>query len=160
MMAVLQRVSSAAVRMAGNEVGRIGLGFLVLLGVEQGDSEADGALLARKLVNLRVFDDGQNRMNRSLLEVRGELLVVSQFTLLADTHKGRRPSFHRAAPPAVAERLYEAFNMSCRELGVPVATGVFQAMMQVDICNDGPVTLVLDSLNRRGNKPKGDEDGN
>jgi D-tyrosyl-tRNA(Tyr) deacylase len=125
--------------------GKIGAGLCVLLGVTHGDSEKDVAWMAEKLVNLRIFEDDQGKMNRSVRDVGGEILLVSQFTIYGDARKGRRPSFTSAAPPDEAERLYEALGAAVQALGVPVATGVFQAMMQVSLCNDGPVTLILDS---------------
>lgn len=144
MRAVVQRVSQAQVRVEGRTVGAIATGLLVLLGVQQGDSEADARWLADKILNLRIFEDSEGLMNRSLLEVKGSLLVVSQFTLLGDCRKGRRPSWHEAAPPDLAQSLYEIFLALCRE-HVPTESGVFQAMMQVDLVNEGPVTLLLDS---------------
>jgi D-tyrosyl-tRNA(Tyr) deacylase len=125
--------------------GEIGVGLLVLLGVRQGDGDADAAWLAAKIGSLRIFPDGEGKMNRGLDEVGGAMLVVSQFTLLGDCVKGRRPSFTYAAPPQEANRLYERFCSAVRELGVRVETGVFQAMMEVELVNDGPVTLLVDS---------------
>jgi D-tyrosyl-tRNA(Tyr) deacylase len=145
MRAVLQRVSRASVRVEGNVVGEIGVGWLVLLGVARGDTEADADRLAEKTVVLRAFDDDAGKMNRDVTEVGGSVLAVSQFTLLADCRKGRRPSFIDAAEPTEAERLYERFVERIRQSGVPVATGVFRAMMAVELVNDGPVTLLLDS---------------
>ena len=145
MKAVLQRVSKARVTVAGETVGRIGRGMLVLLGVERGDGERDADWLAEKIVGLRIFEDDAGKMNLALLEVGGELLVVSQFTLAGTCAKGRRPSFDDAAPPAEASRLYEYFVARARGTGVPVATGVFQAMMAVELVNDGPVTFILES---------------
>ena len=145
MKAVIQRVGSASVEVDAKCVGRIGRGILVLLGVEKGDGEQDAAWLAEKIVSLRIFEDGQGKMNLSVLETGGELLVVSQFTLAGNCAKGRRPSFDSAAPPAEANRLYEYFVGRVRETGVPVATGVFQAMMQVALVNDGPVTFILEN---------------
>ena len=145
MRAVLQRVARASVEVDGTCVGRIGAGWLVLLGVERGDTEADAAWIAEKVLNLRAFEDDQGKMNRSVADVGGGILVVSQFTLLGDCRGGRRPSFTAAAEPAEAERLY----LRCAELmaqsGLEVATGVFRAMMKVELVNDGPVTLLLDS---------------
>ncbi len=145
MRAVVQRVKRAEVRVAGEVVGRIGQGLLVLVGIAKGDTAAEGSALAQKIVNLRVFDDGQNRMNRSLLEIGGSVLCVSQFTLYGDCRKGRRPSYDRAAHPEEARSLYEDFVKSLRELGAGAETGRFQAMMDVELVNDGPVTLLLDS---------------
>lgn len=145
MKAVIQRVSSASVDVAGETVGRIGRGLLVLLGVERGDGESDADRLAEKIVNLRIFEDDSGKMNRALMEAGGNLLVVSQFTLAGNCTKGRRPSFDGAAPPAEANRLYEYFVATLRELGVTTETGVFQAMMAVSLVNDGPVTFILDT---------------
>jgi D-aminoacyl-tRNA deacylase len=145
MRAVLQRVSRSSVEVDGSCVGRIGSGWLVLLGVERGDTDADAAWIADKVVNLRTFEDEQRKMNRSVADVGGGVLIVSQFTLLGDCRGGRRPSFTAAAEPAEAERLY----LRCAELmaqsGLEVAKGVFRAMMKVELVNDGPVTLLLDS---------------
>ena len=145
MRAVVQRVSEAWVKVEGREVGRIGRGLLVLLGVGQGDTDADADQLAEKVVNLRIFADQAGHMNVSLLDVRGELLVVSQFTLYGDARKGRRPSFVHAAPPAEADRLYRRFIDQAATSGLRVASGVFQAMMDVGLVNEGPVTILLDS---------------
>jgi len=145
MKAVVQRVTSASVEVAGEVVGAIGPGILVLLGVEKGDRERDADWLAEKITALRIFEDEAGKMNRSLLEIGGELLAVSQFTLAGNCAKGRRPSFDSAAPPDEANRLYEYFVEAVRHLGVPVATGVFQAMMMVSLVNDGPVTFILES---------------
>ena len=145
MKAVIQRVSRARVDVAGETAGSIGRGVLVLLGVEKGDDERDARWLADKIINLRIFEDGAGKMNLSLKEIGGGLLVVSQFTLAGNCAKGRRPSFDGAAPPAEANRLYEYFVASARGLGVPVATGIFQAMMEVSLVNDGPVTFILQS---------------
>lgn len=142
--AVLQRVSSASVSVAGRQRAACGPGLVVLLGVAAGDEEAAAARLAGKVARLRVFPDAEGRFDRSLLDTGGEALVVSQFTLLADTARGNRPSFTSAAPPEVAEPLYERFCAALRELGVPVAAGVFGARMEVALVNDGPVTIVLD----------------
>jgi len=141
MRAVCQRVTEARVRVDGALVGEVGPGLCVLLGVGRGDDEAAADRLAAKVARLRVFDG----LDRSLLDTGGGALVVSQFTLLADTRKGNRPSFSDAAPPAKAEPLYERFCAALRGLGVPVATGVFGASMQVELVNDGPVTLLLDA---------------
>ena len=145
MKAVLQRVKRASVTVDGQIVGQIGPGILVLLGVEQGDGEQDARHMADKTADLRIFDDAQGKMNLSLTDVRGSLLVVSQFTLLGDCRKGRRPSFIAAAPPALAEKLYETFIAAAGIRGIAVATGKFRAMMDVELVNDGPVTLILDS---------------
>jgi len=143
--ALLQRVSQASVTVAGEEVGRIGPGLVVLLGVADGDTERDAQYLISKILNLRIFTDAQDKFNLSAMDVGGELLLVSQFTLLADTRKGRRPSFEKAAPPAQAEKLFDYCVGLARESGLKVATGRFQQHMQVEIHNDGPVTVILDS---------------
>ena len=145
MRAVLQRVSRASVEVDGTIVGRIERGWLVLLGVGKGDAEADADWLAEKAAGLRAFEDEQGKMNRSVVEAGGSVLVVSQFTLLGDCRKGRRPGFDAAAEPGEAERLYRHFAERVARGGVPVATGVFRAMMQVELVNDGPVTLILDT---------------
>ncbi len=145
MRAVLQRVTRARVEVDGEVTGSIGHGFLVLLGVGREDTEEEVRLLANKVAVLRVFQDENGKMNRSLLDVGGAALVVSQFTLHADVRKGRRPSFVAAAPPEQAEALYHRFVDALAELGVPVATGRFQAMMDVHLVNSGPVTLILDT---------------
>lgn len=145
MRAVVQRVSEASVRVDGEVVSRIGRGLVVLLGVGKGDDEADASSLAGKVLNLRVFPDEAGQMNRSVLDVGGGLLVVSQFTLYGDARKGRRPSYVDAAPPEEASRLYEAFVERVRPSGLDVATGVFRAMMDVSLVNEGPVTILLDS---------------
>lgn len=145
MRAVIQRVTAADVQVDHEIVGRIGPGLLVLLGIARSDEEKDADYLADKVVNLRIFEDGEGKMNRSLLETGGELLVVSQFTLLGDCRKGRRPSFVEAAPPERAEQLYEYFVNQLRLKGINVSTGQFQAMMAVSLVNDGPVTLILES---------------
>jgi len=138
-------VTEAWVRVDGREVGRIGRGLLVLLGVAREDAEQDADQLAEKVVNLRVFADDAGHMNRSLLDVRGELLVVSQFTLLGDARRGRRPSFVQAAAPETAQRLYRRFIDQAGASGLRIAEGVFQAMMDVGLINEGPVTILLDS---------------
>jgi len=145
MKAVLQRVSEARVDVAGSTVGRIGRGILVLLGVEKGDMERDADWLAEKIAGLRIFEDDAGKMNLSVGDVSGELLVVSQFTLAGNCAKGRRPSFDSAAPPVEANRLYDHFVSRVRALEVPTETGIFQAMMAVSLVNDGPVTFILES---------------
>ncbi len=145
MRAVVQRVTAARVRVDGAVVGEIGAGLLVLLGITHDDTEQQGDWLAEKLVGLRIFEDDAGKMNHSLDEVGGAMLVVSQFTLFGDCRKGRRPSFIEAARPEQAVPLYEAFIRSVRALGVMVATGQFGAMMQVELTNDGPVTLIVDT---------------
>ena len=144
--AVVQRVSEASVRVETEVVGRIGRGLLVLLGVSTTDTEKDVDYLSEKVVHLRIFEDPGGKLNRSLLEVGGEMLVVSQFTLLGDCRKGRRPSFTAAAEPGHAARLYEHFVRQTARRGVPVQTGRFQALMAVSLVNDGPVTLIVDSV--------------
>jgi D-tyrosyl-tRNA(Tyr) deacylase len=146
MRLVIQRVREASVTVESTITGQIGLGLLVLVGCVPTDDETALAWMARKLVNLRIFNDDQGQMNRSVRDVGGQVLVVSQFTLLADARKGNRPSYAGAAPPAVAEPLYERFvALVAQELGQPVPTGIFGADMQVRLLNDGPVTIVLDS---------------
>lgn len=145
MRAVVQRVSTARVQVDGAIRAEIGGGLCVLLGVARTDTAADAQRLAGKVARLRVFEDVDGRFDRSLLDVGGAALVVSQFTLVADTARGNRPSFTNAARPEEAEPLYEAFCSALRELGVDVATGVFGARMRVELANDGPVTIVLDS---------------
>ena len=145
MRAVLQRVTRASVRVEGRTVGEIGPGLVVLLGVARDDKEADALYLVEKVLSLRVFEDAGGRMNLSLAEAGGALLAVSQFTLYGDTRKGRRPSWFDAAPPELARPLYEFFVAEARERGARVETGSFQAMMEVELINDGPVTILLDS---------------
>jgi D-tyrosyl-tRNA(Tyr) deacylase len=145
MKAVVQRVSSARVEIDGETIGKIALGLLVLLGVARGDDEKDASWMAEKIVGLRIFEDDEGKMNRSLLDAGGSLLAVSQFTLLGDSRKGRRPSFVDAAPPDEAEKLYGSFVASARSLGAVTETGRFQAHMAVHLVNDGPVTILLDS---------------
>jgi D-aminoacyl-tRNA deacylase len=145
MRAVVQRVSRAKVTVEGCVTGEIGAGLMVLLGVGREDSPAIAVSLAEKVANLRIFEDEQGKMNRSLLDVKGAALVVSQFTLYGDARGQRRPSFISAAPPEQAAALYEEFNQALRALGVTVATGIFQAMMSVELVNEGPVTILLDS---------------
>ncbi|MEF3274666.1 MAG: D-tyrosyl-tRNA(Tyr) deacylase [Chloroflexus sp.] len=149
MRAVLQRVTQASVTVDGVVVGAIGRGLLILLGIAQTDTNDDVELLADKIANLRIFSDEEGKFNLSLLDVGGAALVVSQFTLYADTRKGRRPSFTAAAPPAIAAPLVDAFAAALRTRTIPVATGVFGAMMQVALVNDGPVTIVIDSAELR-----------
>ncbi|HEY5871888.1 MAG TPA: D-aminoacyl-tRNA deacylase [Gaiellaceae bacterium] len=144
MRAVVQRVRDASVRVAGETVAEIGTGVVVLLGVASGDAMADAHRLARKVARLRAFENDDGRFDRSLLDVSGEALVVSQFTLIADTRKGNRPSFAGAAEPALAESLYERFCAALADEGVRVSRGVFGARMEVALVNDGPVTIVLD----------------
>jgi len=143
--AVIQRVSSASVAVDDNEVAAIGTGFLVLLGVAADDGPEDADYIARKVVDLRVFRDDEGKMNRPLREVDGSVLVISQFTLYGDCRKGRRPSYTGAAPPERAERLYEDVAARIAEAGIPTSKGVFGAMMDISLVNDGPVTLLLDS---------------
>ncbi len=149
MRAILQRVDSAAVRVEGETVGEIGRGVLVLIGVERGDGEAEAAAVARKLAELRLFEDGDGRMNLDCAAVGGAFLVVSQFTLAASLRRGRRPSFNSAAPPAEAEPLVEAVMKDLERRGYPVAGGRFGAQMKVELVNDGPVTLVLEAREGR-----------
>ncbi len=148
MRVVLQRVSRAQVRVDGNVTGQIGVGFVILVGFAPGDTEETLTWMAEKILSLRLFRDAEDKMNRSLDEVRGAVLVVSQFTLYGDARKGRRPSFIDAAPPEVANQLYDRFVAMLREQGarsgIPVETGVFGAMMEVELVNDGPVTLLLE----------------
>ncbi len=145
MRVVVQRVSCAEVTVAGEQVGSIGPGMLVLLGVGEGDDETDAGYIAGKLAGLRIFDDGQGRMNLSVQDVGGKVLLVSQFTLYGDCRKGRRPSFTRAADPEAAEVLYRLVASRLRRAGVEVETGQFQAEMAVSLTNKGPVTVLLDS---------------
>jgi D-tyrosyl-tRNA(Tyr) deacylase len=148
MRAVIQRVSGARVLISGKEHSKITRGVLVLLGVERDDGPADATALSRKIVELRMFEDEAGKMNRSLADVRGEMLAVSQFTLLGDCRGGRRPSFTQAAEPTAARELYSLFVAEVSALGISVATGVFQAMMDVELTNQGPVTFILDSRKR------------
>ena len=145
MRAVIQRVTRASVTVDGRVAGEIGAGLVVLLGVGRSDNPESAAYLAEKIANLRIFSDEAGKMNLSLLDNGGSVLVVSQFTLYGDTRGGRRPSYIQAAPPEEASRLYEEFVRSMRALGVAVETGEFQAHMQVELVNDGPVTILLDS---------------
>ncbi len=145
MRAVVQRVSQASVTVADEVVGDIGIGLLVLLGVGQKDTEIQARWMAAKISGLRIFEDGEGKMNLSVLDVRGEVLLVSQFTLYGDCSKGRRPSFVDAARPESADKLYRATARELEALGCPVATGKFQHHMEVRLCNDGPVTIILES---------------
>jgi D-tyrosyl-tRNA(Tyr) deacylase len=148
MRVVAQRVSSASVDVGGETVGAIGKGLLLLVGVTHDDTEADAKWMADKIAGLRIFEDGDGKMNLSVLEVGGSVLSVSQFTLYGDCRKGRRPNFMEAARPELAEPLYETLNRMLREQGLTVETGRFGAMMEVRLVNDGPVTLVLDTKDR------------
>ena len=148
MRAVIQRVTSARVLINEKEYSRIGRGLLVLVGVEKEDTNEDAEALARRIVELRIFEDEAGKMNRSVFDIGGEILAVSQFTLLGDCRRGRRPSFDPAAPPDVARTLYERLVNQIDALGIAVATGVFQAMMNVELTNQGPVTFILDSRKR------------
>ena len=148
MRTCIQRVSSARVRVAGETVGEIGRGLLVLLGVAAGDGPAELRWMVDKVLGLRIFDDGEGKMNLGLTDVGGELLVVSQFTLLGDCRKGRRPSFIDAAAPEIAERMYDEFVAAARAAGVTTATGRFRTNMEVELVNDGPVTILIDSAER------------
>jgi D-tyrosyl-tRNA(Tyr) deacylase len=145
MRMVVQRVSRAKVTVEGRVTGEIGAGLMILLGVGKEDTSAIAAAMAEKASNLRIFEDEQGKMNRSLLEVKGEALVVSQFTLYGDARGQRRPSFISVAPPELAKKLYEEFCEALRGLGVNVGTGIFQAMMSVELVNEGPVTILIDS---------------
>ena len=145
MRAVVQRVKSSSVSIQGETVGEIGKGLLILLGVGNNDTKTDASYLAAKIIGLRVFEDDQDKMNLSVQDISGSILVVSQFTLFGDCRRGRRPSYSEAAKPEEAVKLYEQFVNELRSLGLTVATGVFQAHMQVELINDGPVTLLLDS---------------
>lgn len=149
MIAVVQRVSSASVRIGERTAGRVAHGLTILLGVSRNDAPPDAEYLAKKITELRIFNDAEGKMNRSLLDVKGEILVVSQFTLLGDCRKGRRPSFNRAADPEKGRALYEYFVEQCRRKGIRTETGEFGAMMMVEINNDGPVTLVVESRQKR-----------
>ena len=148
MKALLQRVTSASVSVTDEVAGRIGQGLVAFIGVANSDTRKDAQYLAQKAANLRIFTDEAGRFNLSALDINGELLIVSQFTLLADTRRGRRPSFTEAAPPAQAEELFECFIEEVRATGLKVATGRFQQYMQVEIHNDGPVTILLDSSDK------------
>lgn len=153
MRALLQRVAQARVQVGEDTVGAIQHGLLVLLGVRNGDTAHDAASLAAKVVRLRIFEDAQGKMNRDVQDVQGGVLVVSQFTLYAESRKGRRPSFAHAAPPPVAQQLYEAFVAAVARHGVSVAQGAFGAHMAVHLINDGPVTLLIDSPESHGSRP-------
>ena len=148
MKALVQRVSRASVSVNDDIVGKIGKGLVVFLGVAQGDSKEDASYLANKVVNLRIFADEASKFALSALETRGDILIISQFTLLADSRKGRRPSFTEAAPPNLAKELYEFFVEQVRSTGLKVETGLFQEHMLVEIHNDGPVTISLESRNK------------
>jgi len=145
MRAVIQRVSRAEVKTDGRVSGRIGKGLLVLLGVGNGDSQKEADFLLEKILHLRIFEDDEGKLNLSLLDIRGELMVISQFTLYADCRKGRRPSFTDAAPPDAARALYEHFLKRAESTGLSTASGVFQALMEVELVNLGPVTILLDT---------------
>ena len=145
MIAVLQRTSRASVKVDDKTIGKIKNGVLILLGVKKGDSKKDAENLAQKISTLRMFNDDTNKMNLSILDVHGSALVISQFTLCADTKKGRRPSFVNAEAPVISKKLYEYFKTSLIKLGVPVQSGEFGSLMDVDLVNNGPVTFVLDS---------------
>ena len=145
MRAVIQRVKSSSVTVSGELIGNIGKGLLVLLGVSSSDKNDDAKYLADKIANLRIFEDEDHKLNRSLIDMEGEMLVVSQFTLLGDCKKGRRPSFVKAAPPELANELYEQFVKHVRQKGITVKTGRFQTMMEVSLINDGPVTLIVEN---------------
>lgn len=145
MRAVVQRVTSARVEVDENIVGRIEKGLLVFLGVSENDDFSDVEYLVDKIINLRIFEDENDKMNLSMIDLKNELLVVSQFTLYGDCRKGRRPNFIEAAKPEMAKELYEKFILKCSELGVKVKTGIFQTHMNVILVNDGPVTIILDS---------------
>ncbi|MDR7436004.1 MAG: D-aminoacyl-tRNA deacylase [Armatimonadota bacterium] len=145
MRAVVQRVTKAAVYVNGEEVGRIGRGLVVLLAVHREDTDSQARQMAEKVAHLRIFDDAEGKLNLSLLDVGGEVLSISQFTLYGDTSRGRRPSFISAAPPEVAEALYRSFNDHLRKEGIAVSEGQFRARMLVEIHNDGPVTLILET---------------
>ena len=149
MKAVIQRVLSASVAIDGNEIGAINRGFLILLGIEKDDGPEDLDYMLHKAVGLRIFKDDNNNMNLSIQDVEGKALVVSQFTLCADVRKGRRPSFINASPPKIAENTYEKFCKKLENENVPVQMGKFGAMMEVELVNDGPVTILLDSRDRK-----------
>lgn len=144
MKLVVQRVANASVKVNGEIIGEIGKGFLVFVGVKQGDTKEQADFLIKKLCNLRVFEDENNKMNLSIKDINGKLLIISQFTLYADCKKGNRPSFIEAARPEIAEPLYEYFKQSCREEGIAVESGKFGADMKINLLNDGPVTIILE----------------
>lgn len=144
--AVVQRVSAANVTVDGEIVGEINEGLMILLGITEGDTEKDIEVIVNKLINLRIFEDDEQKMNLSLVDIGGSILSISQFTLYGDVRKGRRPSFSKAAPPEIAEKLYDTFNDYIKSLGVHVETGSFGAMMDVSLTNDGPVTFVIESI--------------
>ena len=148
MKVLIQKVSRAEVRVADRVVGSIGEGALLFLGVEKGDTDKDVSFLTEKITHLRIFPDAEGKMNLSLLDVGGEILVVSQFTLVGDVQKGRRPSFDKAAPPEMAERYYQEFVHQLKKTRLKVATGEFQAMMSVELVNEGPVTFMVESKAR------------
>ena len=145
MKAVIQRVSSASVEVEGQIVGSCQRGYLILLGVAEGDTELDAELLCKKIAALRIFRDENDKMNRSLLDINGEMLIVSQFTLCGDCKKGTRPSFDKSAPPQIANELYEAFIEEIKGYGISTQTGKFGAMMDVELINDGPVTFMIET---------------
>lgn len=152
MKAVIQRVEEASVKVNQQTVGEIRKGFVVLLGITHEDTQEDIDYLVNKIIHLRVFEDSEERMNLSLIDVKGELLSVSQFTLYSDTRKGRRPSFSEAAKPDHAEPLYQQFNEKIKQAGIALATGIFGEMMSVSLVNDGPVTIIIDSSERKKSK--------
>ena len=153
MISLIQRVKNAFVIVNNNIIGEINIGLLVLIGVAEGDDEKDVNYIAEKIVNLRIFSDENDKFNYSLLDIKGELLVISQFTLLGETRKGRRPNFSKAAKPDVAELQFNKLIEKLKTFDIYIQTGLFGAHMEVSLCNDGPVTLILDStISRRGNK--------
>ena len=147
MKAVIQRVKTASVTVENQKISEIGLGYLILLGIEKGDTEADSVTLTKKIANLRIFADDEDKMNLSILNVKGSILLVSQFTLCALTRHGNRPAFTEAMPPEEADRMYQAFGKMLETQGIPVQYGQFGAMMDVALINDGPVTIILESKN-------------
>ncbi len=149
MIAVVQRVSEASVKVDDNEISRIGRGILLLLGISKDDTDKDIEYLVRKCANLRIFSDPEGNLNLSLIDIGGEALIVSQFTLLGDTRKGRRPSFSNAMPPDKAKPMYEKFIDSFKRTGIHVKEGIFGAMMQITLTNDGPVTLIINSKDKK-----------